>query len=184
LFNNAGAPTPGSLSDVTLEQIESSMRLLVGSVLIGIKHAARVMDGRGGNIINNSSIAAIRSSQGGYLYSIAKAAVTHATRLAAVQLGDKGIRVNSISPGAIATPIYWGGSAADVNISRAESERKQRKLEDSLIRASPLGLSGLGRDIAEAAAFLASDGARFITGHDLVVDGGRIWAYNEKKAPQ
>ena len=114
LFNNAGASTPGELDTITESEFEFGMKLLVGSVVFGIKHASRVMT-HGGSIINNSSIAAHRLGQGGMLYSTAKAAVSHLTRVAGVKLGPAGIRVNSISPGAIATPIFWGGS------SRAET---------------------------------------------------------------
>src|SRR5271155_6031117 len=76
LFNNAGASTPGEIETITEEQFDHGMKLLVGSVMFGIKHAARVMKG-GGSIINNSSIAAHRLGQGGALYSAAKAAVSH-----------------------------------------------------------------------------------------------------------
>ncbi|MBN2078761.1 MAG: SDR family NAD(P)-dependent oxidoreductase, partial [Spirochaetes bacterium] len=111
LFNNAGGPSRGTLETVTQEDFDHSMHLLLGSVVFGIKHAAPVMKEQGsGSIINTSSVAAIRSGQGGYLYSVAKAAVTHLTRLCGLELGPFGIRVNAISPGAIATPIFWGGS--------------------------------------------------------------------------
>src|ERR1700760_2124886 len=73
LFNNAGAATPGEIDTITEEQFDHGMKLLVGSVMFGIKHAARVMDA-GGAIINNSSVAAHRLGQGGALYSAAKAA--------------------------------------------------------------------------------------------------------------
>jgi NAD(P)-dependent dehydrogenase (short-subunit alcohol dehydrogenase family) len=157
------------------------MRLLVGSVLFGIKHAVRVMQPRGsGSIINNSSIAAHRSGQGDLLYSAAKAAVSHITRLAGAQLGRHGIRVNAISPGAIATPIFWGGSATARTLDDEENARKQAKLEGNLAWATPLRRSGVGDDIAYAALFLASDEASFINSHDLVVDGGRISMFAEQ----
>ena len=88
LFNNAGAATPGELETITEEQFDYGMKLLVGSVMFGIKHAARVMQG-GGSIINNSSIAAHRLGQGGTLYSAAKAAVSHITRIAGAKLGPQ-----------------------------------------------------------------------------------------------
>ena len=88
LFNNAGAATPGELETITEEQFDYGMKLLVGSVMFGIKHAARVMTG-GGSIINNSSIAAHRLGQGGTLYSAAKAAVSHITRIAGAKLGPQ-----------------------------------------------------------------------------------------------
>jgi NAD(P)-dependent dehydrogenase (short-subunit alcohol dehydrogenase family) len=109
LFNNAGAAVGGGLDTVTEPEFDAVVRLLLGSVVFGIKHAARVMrPAGGGSVINNSSIAAHRAGQGGFLYSAAKAAVSHATHLAAVELGPHRMRVNAISPGAIATPIFWG----------------------------------------------------------------------------
>src|SRR5277367_730938 len=128
LFNNAGAATPGEIDTITEEQFDYGMKLLVGSVMFGIKHAARVMQARGGSIINNSSIAAHRLGQGGALYSAAKAAVSHITRIAGAKYGATGIRVNSISPGAIATPIFWGGSAQAQTLSAENNARKLAKL--------------------------------------------------------
>jgi NAD(P)-dependent dehydrogenase (short-subunit alcohol dehydrogenase family) len=181
LFNNAGAPTPGTLESVTEQEFEYAMQLLVGSVLFGIKHAAPVMRSQGGgSIINNASIASHRSAQGTVLYSIAKAAVAHLTRLAGVELGPHGIRVNAISPGAIATPIFWGGSARANTLSDEENQRKLAKLEGNLAHATPLPRSGQPEDIAHAALFLASDEGSFVNCHDLVVDGGRIFQFYER----
>lgn len=180
-FNNAGGPDRGTLETVTAEDFDHSFRLLVGSVVFGIKHAARVMKPQGGgSILNNSSIAAHRNSQGGYLYSAAKAAVSRLTHYAGAQLGPHKIRVNAISPGAIATPIFWGGSQRADTLSDEENQRKQAKLEGNLARATPLPRSGESADIAYAALFLASDEGSFINCHDLVVDGGRIGQYYER----
>jgi NAD(P)-dependent dehydrogenase (short-subunit alcohol dehydrogenase family) len=135
---------------------------------------------RGGSIINNSSIAAHRLGQGGMLYSTAKAAVSHLTRIAGVKLGPAGIRVNSISPGAIATPIFWGGSTRAETLSKEDNARKLAKLEANLARATPLPRAGEPDDIAHAAVFLASDDGSFINAHDLIVDGGRIAQFYER----
>lgn len=181
LFNNAGAAVGGGLDTVTEQEFDAVMRLLLGSVVFGIKHAARVMrPAGGGSVINNSSVAAHRFGQGGLLYSAAKAAVSHVTHLAAVELGPDRIRVNAISPGAIATPIFWGGSRVANRLSAEETRRKQEKLERNLAQATPLPRSGLVEDIAAAAVYLASDEAGFVNGHDLVVDGGRTWAFHER----
>lgn len=181
LFNNAGAGERSSVESVTEEQFAEVMRLLVGSVVFGMKHAARVMKPQGGgSIINNSSIAAHRINQGGYLYSGAKAAVSHLTRLAGAELGPHGIRVNAISPGAIATPIFWGGSARANTLSDEENRQKFEKLQRNLAHATPTPRAGLADDIANAAVFLASDEAGYVNCHDLVVDGGRIAMFNEK----
>jgi NAD(P)-dependent dehydrogenase (short-subunit alcohol dehydrogenase family) len=179
LFNNAGAATPGEIETITEEQFDFGMKLLVGSVMFGIKHAARVMDA-GGSIINNSSVAAHRLGQGGTLYSAAKAAVSHITRIAGAKLGPKGIRVNSISPGAIATPIFWGGSAKAQTLSAEDNARKLAKLQGNLAKATPLPRPGSANDIACAALFLASDEGSFVNAHDLVVDGGRIAQFFER----
>ena len=183
LFNNAGGLDRGTLETVTEEDFDYSMKLLVGAVVFGIKHAARAMKPQKSEcIINNSSIAAHRTHQGGYLYSGAKAAVSHLTRFAGEQLGPYGIRVNAISPGAIATPIFWGGSARANTLTDEENRRKLEKLERNLARATPLPRAGFPDDIADAAAFLASDEASFINCHDLVVDGGRVAQFYERPA--
>lgn len=181
MFNNAGGPDRGTLDTVTMEDFDYSMRLLLGSAVIGIKHASAVMKPQGsGCIINNSSVAAHRTGQGGYLYSAAKAGVVHLTKVAGVQLGPYGIRVNSIAPGAIATPIFWGGSQRANTLSDEDNQRKMEKLMRSLAGATPLPRAGLDKDIAYAALFLASDQGSFVNCHDLVVDGGRTSLFNEK----
>jgi len=180
LFNNAGGPTPGNVADITAENIDYGVRLLFTSVVLGMKYAVpHMLASGGGSIINNSSIAAIRHLQGNILYSAVKAGLTHYSKLAGVELGPQGIRVNVISPGAIATPIFWGGSARANTLPEAENERKMAKLQRNLARANPLKKSGLAWDIATAALFLASDEGRFVNCHDLVVDGGRTSMFNE-----
>ena len=180
LFNNAGGPDRGTLETVTPEDFNYSMNLLLGAVVFGMKHATPVMKAQGGGcIINNSSIAAIRMNQGGYLYTAAKAAVTHISRLAGTQLGPFGIRVNSISPGAIATPIFWGGSEVANSLSDEKNAQKMEKLKVSLAKATPLPRAGLDKDIAYAALYLASDEGSFVNCHDLVVDGGRTSLFRE-----
>jgi NAD(P)-dependent dehydrogenase (short-subunit alcohol dehydrogenase family) len=180
LFNNAGGRSYGTIETVTQEDFDHSMHLLLRSVVFGIKHAVPVMKEQGsGSIINTSSVAAIRSGQGGYLYSVAKAAVTHLTRLCGLELGPFGIRVNAISPGAIATPIFWGGSERANTLSQEDNERKMEKLKKSLARATPLPRAGFAEDIAYAALYLASDEGSFVNCQDIVVDGGRTAMFNE-----
>jgi len=183
LFNNAGASSKGTLETVTPDDFDYSMRLLVGSVVFGIKHASVVMKKQGsGCILNNSSIAAIRMKQGGYLYCAAKAAVTHLTKVAGIELGEYGIRVNAISPGAVATPIFWGGSERARTLDDEVNEKKMGKLLNNLAKATPLRKAGLAADIAYAALYLASDEGAFVTCHDLVVDGGRTSSFHEAPA--
>ena len=97
-----------------------------------------------------------------------------------MELGPFGIRVNSISPGAIATPIFWGGSGRARELGESENARKMRKLKGNLAQATPLPRAGLPEDVAMAALYLASDEASFVNCHDLVVDGGRIANFYEK----
>jgi len=175
LFNNAGGPTRGDVESFTRNDFVYAMDLLLGSVLVGIRCAAPIMRRQGrGAIINNSSVAALRTHMGGYLYSVAKAGVTRATQLAGMELGRHGVTVNCISPGGIATPIFFGGSKAASGLEKAEADAKLAKLTRNLAKATPLHRSGLPHDIAAAAVFLASDDGAYINCHDLVVDGGMV----------
>ena len=80
---------------------------------------------------------------------------------------------DNFSPGAIATPIFWGGSARANTLSDEDNARKLEKLKANLAKATPMPRAGLADDIAEAALFLASEAGSFVNCHDLVVDGGR-----------
>lgn len=180
LFNNAGGPVGAPLDKLTQDHIDYGVRLLLASAMLGTKYAVEPMKASGGGcIINNSSIAGLRYRQGDLLYSALKAALTHYTRMVGIELGEHNIRVNSISPGAIATPIFWGGSERANTLSDEENQRKMNKLEQSLARSVPLLRTGVASDIAEAALYLASDAGRFVTCHDLVVDGGRTSMFHE-----
>lgn len=175
LFNNAGGSTPGSLETVTVDQFHYAMDLLLGSVLLGMKHVVPIMrEQRWGRIINNSSVNGIRVSSGDWLYGAAKAAVTHITKTAAIRLAAEGITVNCISPGAVATPIFYGGSAQARELEPGHEKAKMRKLTENLGHATPVGRAGTVLDTAHAVLYLASDEAGYINAHDLVVDGGMV----------
>ena len=94
--------------------------------------------------------------------------------MAGMELGQYGISVNCISPGAVATPIFFGGSKVAAGLESGKSDAKLDKLTRNLAKATPLHRSGLPKDIAAAALFLASDEGSYINCHDLVVDGGMI----------
>ena len=180
LFNNAGGPVGAGIEKVTQKDIDYGVHLLLASVILGTKYAIEPMRKNGGGcIINNSSIAGIRYRQGDPLYAALKAGVTHYTRMSGVELGPDNIRVNSISPGAIATPIFWGGSQRANTLSTAENDKKLEKLKVNLAKAVPLNRSGLALDIAEAALYLSSDAGSFVSCQDIVVDGGRTAMFNE-----
>jgi len=170
LFNNAGIPGPNEpIAHLSWEGFTKTMAVNVGGVLMGMKHAARVMKRQGsGSIINCASVAGHRTGYGDHLYSASKAAVIHVTRTAAMELGERGIRVNSISPGAIMTPVV--GKA--LGLSTDDADATVNKLDDMFRARQPIPRSGQPEDIAQAAVFLASDEAGFVNGHDLTVDGG------------
>jgi NAD(P)-dependent dehydrogenase (short-subunit alcohol dehydrogenase family) len=105
LFNNAGIPSQrGGIADLDLEAFDAAMAIHLRGTVAGTKHAVPVMAGQAcGSIINTASINGMRAGLAGIDYCVAKAAVIHLTRCAAVELGEKGIRVNCISPGPVAT---------------------------------------------------------------------------------
>ncbi len=173
LFNNAGGPAPtGSIADVDMDFYHRAMAVLVAGVVHGMKHAAPIMKAQGsGSIINNGSIAGHQAGwSSSMIYSAAKAAVIHLSRCVAMELGESGVRVNSISPGAIATGIF--GKALGLPEDKAEQTADMMKQAFATIQ--PIKRAGLPDDIASAALFLASDESSFINGRDIVVDGGII----------
>jgi NAD(P)-dependent dehydrogenase (short-subunit alcohol dehydrogenase family) len=177
LFNNAGGPGPtGGIADLPIDAFDACVALNLRSVAIGMKLAAPIMRKQGsGSIINNGSIAGIRAGySSSTTYSAAKAAVIQLTKVVAMELGESNVRVNSISPGAIATGIL----AKALGLSIAEAERSVDIIREAYKKAQPLPRAGLPEDIAHAALFLASDESSFINGHDLVVDGGVIGGRN------
>ncbi len=183
LFNNAGGPAPvGGIETIPVEGFDAAMATLLRSVMLGMKHVAPIMIAQGsGSIVNNGSIA---GSRAGYstsmIYSAAKAAVIHLTRCASMQLGERNVRVNTISPGGIATGIF--GKALGLSAEQAEASAEAVKV--GLAKMQPIPRAGLVDDIAMAAVFLASDESGFVNGHDLVVDGGviggRMWSPHQE----
>lgn len=172
LVNNAALPSPMvSIVDVDMENYEQVMAVNVRGVILGMKLVMPHMLGQGsGSIINISSGAAQRVSYSAHTYVASKAAVTHLTRSVAAEVGEKGIRVNSISPGGVATGIF--GKNAGVDGSKAD--KVLDVVKERFATLQPIPRSGVPDDIANAAVFLASDRAAFIHGHDLVVDGGAL----------
>ena len=173
LFNNAGGPAPaGEIAQVDTDAFDDAVGLILRSVFLGIKHTAPILRAQGsGAIISNASVAAYL---GGYatshIYSALKAAVVQLSKSVALELAEDNVRVNTVSPGAIATGIFARGAglASDAADDTAEQMRSALK------RAQPIPRAGLPEDVAQAVIFLASDGAGFITGRDLVIDGGAI----------
>jgi len=174
LMNNAGRGSQfAAIADVDLGQFDAVIAVNLRAVLAGMKYAARIMAVQGtGSIINVASVNGVRAGLGGHYYSAAKAASIHLTCCAAMELGEKGIRVNSISPGMIAT----GGFGKYMDMQPDEADEHPEYAEAAITsvarRWQPLQYAGRVDDIAQAALFLASDASRFVTGHNLVVDGG------------
>ena len=182
LFNNAGVPaTHGSIATIPFEDYEYALSVLLGGVFLGMKHAAPVMRAQSsGSIINTGSVAGILAGYSSIVYSAAKAAVIHLTRVVAMELGESNVRVNCISPGGIATGIF--GKAAGLPTDQAEKTAELMK--QALADIQPIRRAGIVDDIAKAAVFLASDESTFINGHNLVVDGGltggRLWSLQQE----
>src|SRR2546421_3932384 len=174
LFNNAGGPAPtGGIESIPVEGFDRAMALLLRSVMLGMKHAAPIMKRqRAGAIINNGSIAAhLAGYSSSMIYSAAKAAVVHLTRCVAMELGESGVRVNSVSPGAIATGIL--AKALGMR-DASEADALADKIKEAYATAQPIPRAGVPDDIAQCVAWLASDRATFVNGEDIVVDGGVI----------
>ena len=169
LFNNAGGPAPvGGIETVPVEGFDAAMATLVRSVMLGMKHAAPIMMKQGSGYSTSM------------IYSAAKAAVVHLTVCVSMQLGEKGVRVNSISPGGIATGIF----AKALGLPADKADGYAEAVKASMAKNQPIPRAGLTDDIAHAAVFLASDDSTFINGHDLVVDGGlvggRLWTPHQE----
>ncbi len=163
VFNNAGIGGAfGPITEIKVEDWDETFAILMRGVFLGIKHAARVMidQGEGGSIINTASIAGIGGGAGPQAYSAAKAGVINLGKTSAVELAPHHIRVNTICPGLIFTPLMHSGDEDD-------AERVMHEFQ-------PLKRRGEGGDIAGAALFLASDDAAFVSGESITVDGGLL----------
>lgn len=173
-YHNAGASgTPTRLEDMTETAWDDGMALLLRSSAFAIKHAVPAMKRRnGGTILLTSSVGATNISHsadfGLPVYSVAKNAAITLGRLAALELAKYRIRVNTLVPGGFPTSIFGSMSGASPEIA----DRMGRYMIDAFAQFQPLPRAGDPRDIANAALFLASDAAAFITGTELFVDGG------------
>ena len=170
LFNNAGIPGfGGPIASIPTEEFDTVIAVLLRGVFLGIKHAAPIMcQQRSGSIISTASIAGIRTGFGSHVYSAAKAAVIQLTKSTARELGESNVRVNCICPGGIATPIHGIGLGLATQVADQTVEPMRIVLET----VQPIPRAGIPADIAQAALWLASDESSFVTGHELVVDGG------------
>ncbi len=184
LWNNAGSGgTSSTVEELDLEGYDFTMDLLLKSVFTGTHFAVPHMIKRGGgSVINTSSISAVCAGYAPITYSVAKKAVAHFSKLAAAELSKHKIRVNAILPGFIATSIF----GASLGLSREQADQMAAMVSQAGGSMQPVGRVGQGTDIAEMAAFLASDAAGFVTGGEFLVDGGMTvgppHSWNEEEA--
>ena len=178
MFNNAGIiGAHGGIDEIPLEEYEFTMAVLLRSVFLGLKHAARVMKPQhSGVILNTTSIGGLQGGLGPHVYGAAKGAVVALTKNVAAELGAWSIRVNAIAPGKILTPM---NAATIVGDPDAMDEAREAFRTRTPLR----GRIGVADDIAQAVLWLASDDAGFVSGHILVVDGGLTTGSRENVGP-
>jgi NAD(P)-dependent dehydrogenase (short-subunit alcohol dehydrogenase family) len=176
LINNAGVEITSLLADLAAEDALRMLEVNVLGTALGIKHGFRAMRpggpaGQGGAIVNVSSVAATIAFPGIAVYSATKSAVDRLTRVAAMEAGKLGygVRVNSVYPGLVPTEMgnKLAQDMADVGLFPSAQEAVA-----AVVALTPAGRLGEVADMADAVVFLASEGARFITGAGLPIDGG------------
>jgi NAD(P)-dependent dehydrogenase (short-subunit alcohol dehydrogenase family) len=161
LVNNAGIYRAHNVEETTADEWDQVMDINAKGVFLGTKHAIPAMrDAGGGSIVNISSVAGLTGSKVTSAYNASKGAVRLLTKSTAIQYAADGIRANSVHPGTIETPMTEGFLADDA----ARQDRMDR---------TPIGRLGRPEDVAYGALYLASDEASFVTGSELVIDGGR-----------
>jgi len=168
LVNNVGGSAAGGPVEMSEEVWDAQVDHNLKSVFLACKHVLPVMERQGGGaIVNVASTSGIRwTGSAQVAYAATKAGVIQLSRVVAVQYAAKGIRVNSVVPGQLHTPMVE---------ARLAKQRAGGDVEALLAQRSkriPLAIEGDGRDTANAVLFLASDEARFITATEIVVDGG------------
>ena len=169
VVNNAGwGGEGGPIAGISVEGFDQSIALLLRGPFLGIKYAVPHMQS-GGNIINIASVASLAGGYSTHAYTAAKFGLVGLTKSVALELAERGIRVNAICPGGTATAIF---SRLYPDLPAEWVERTPEIVEPWIAAGTPLGRSGFPVDIANAALWLASSESSFVTGHALVVDGG------------
>ena len=163
LVNNAGIFKAADFLDITEEDFDAVLRVnLKGAFLMG-QAAARAMASTGaGAIVNMSSVNAVLAIPSIASYNVSKGGINQLTRVMALALVDKGIRVNAVAPGTIATEL-----AAKAVLTSEEAKAR-------ILSRTPMRRLGQPSEVADAVAWLASDAASYITGEIVVIDGGRM----------
>ncbi|HVZ70587.1 MAG TPA: glucose 1-dehydrogenase [Rhizomicrobium sp.] len=177
LVNNAGIAVAGPVTEMSLADWRRQQAINLDGVFLGTKHGLPLMRASGGgSIINISSLAGLKGAAGLAGYCATKGGVRLFTKAVALECAaarDK-VRVNSVHPGIIETPI-WGGIAAGMSSEIAGSAPRGANAPDLDALSAmvvPTGVKGVPEDIAEGVLYLASDASRYVTGSELVIDGG------------
>jgi NAD(P)-dependent dehydrogenase (short-subunit alcohol dehydrogenase family) len=168
---NAGIGLMVPLEQMSLADWRRQQAINLEGVFLSVKHAIPAMRrAGGGSIILMSSVAGLRGSAGLAGYCATKGGVRLLAKAAALETAADNIRINSVHPGIIATPI-WGKIPLG-----AEGQRRNAPIDphERASAVAPLGFAGEAQDIADGVLFLASDAARYITGSELVIDGGLV----------
>ncbi len=168
LVNNVGGSAKGGPVEMSPEVWERQLRFNLTSVYLTCRHVLPQMVSQGGGaIVNTSSTSGLRwTGAAQSAYAATKAAVIQFSRVVAVEYASRGVRVNTVVPGQLHTPMV------EARLAGQRAGGDVAALLASRIKRIPLGFMGDGRDTANAILFLASDEARFITGTEIVVDGG------------
>lgn len=174
LVNNAGIGYSGPVVEMSLERWRQQMAINVDGTFLGVKHGLPLMRrGGGGSIVNISSIAGIKASANASGYAASKAAVRLFTKAVALECAaaKDGVRVNSVHPGVVETAIWdrMLGTTEDGSDDRPRGGTLNAAIGNSI----PLGHLGTPEDMAQGILWLASDESRYVTGTELVIDGGR-----------
>ena len=168
LVNNVGGSAPGGPVEMSEEVFDEQVAFNLKSVFLACKHVLPVMTRQGGGaIVNVASTSGLRWTGAAQVaYAATKAGVIQLARVVAVQYAKQGVRVNSVVPGQLHTPMV------EARLAKQRAGGDVDALLEQRLSRIPLGYMGDGRDTAAAVLFLASDEARFITGTEIVVDGG------------
>jgi NAD(P)-dependent dehydrogenase (short-subunit alcohol dehydrogenase family) len=168
LVNNVGGSAAGGPVEMSEDVWDAQVDYNLKSVFLTLKHVLPIMERQNsGAVVNVASTSGLRwTGSAQVAYAATKAGVIQLSRVVAVQYADKGIRVNTVVPGQLHTPMV------EARLAQQRTGGDVEALLKSRLERIPLGFMGDGRDTANAALFLASDEARFITGTEIVVDGG------------
>jgi NAD(P)-dependent dehydrogenase (short-subunit alcohol dehydrogenase family) len=168
LINNVGGSAAGGPVEMSEEIFDSQINVNLKSVFLTCKYVLPTMiTKKSGSIVNVASTSGLRwTGSAQVAYAATKAGVIQLSKVVAVQYAPMGVRVNTVVPGQLHTPMV------EVRLAKQRTGGDVDALLASRVKRIPLGFMGDGRDTANAALFLASDEARFITGTEIIVDGG------------